>query len=184
MVNKVMTKNNVPLAFTLMYASGSNSIRATAEVLKYDWAQEGVKVHLLPLPVNQVFANASQSDGSKWNMAYWGGGWTYQLDYYPTGGALFGSKGADNGGGYKSSTMDHLINQTYKPGTPQQITTAMNRYQAYAAKHLPVLWMPWFPQGYARVIGFNVHANNIQGTVKYLNPVNDFLYANYWSLTK
>ena len=59
----------------------------------------------------------------------------------------------------------------------------MYAYETYAAQQLPVLWMPWFPQGYARVVGFSEHAQNIHGTVSTFNPVTDYLYANYWTIS-
>ncbi|WP_028962181.1 peptide ABC transporter substrate-binding protein [Sulfobacillus thermosulfidooxidans] len=182
-VNGVMTKNGQKLAFTFTYASASTTLSHVAQLLQSDWAKEGIQVTLQQLPINQLFADDSQSSPSKWNMGYWGAGWTYQLDYYPTGGNLFATGAGENSGGYSNPTLDQLIQATYEPGTPQQIQSRMDAYQEFMAKHLPVLWMPWFPQGYARMTGFAVHSNNVHGTVSTFNPVTDFLYANYWTVS-
>jgi peptide/nickel transport system substrate-binding protein len=88
-----------------------------------------------------------------------------------------------NGGDYNNPEMNQLIAATYLPGTPSQIQTRMDAYQKFGADHLPGLWMPWIPQGYARVPGFNVHSDSIHGTVKYFNPVTNFMYANYWTIS-
>lgn len=179
----IMTKGGQKLAFTLTYASGSTTISHIAQLMQSDWAQEGIEASLQQMPVNQLFGEDTQSSPTKWNMGYWGAGWTYQLDYYPTGGNLFATGAGENSGGYSNNTLDQLIQATYAPGSPSQIKQRMDAYQAFMAQHLPVLWMPWFPQGYARITGFSVHANNVHGTVQTFNPVTDFLYANYWTVS-
>lgn len=182
-VKGVMTKKGQALSFTLLYAAGSTTETHMMELIKNDWAQEGIQVTLQQMPINELFATTSQSDPTKWQMGYWGAGWTYQLDYYPTGGNLFATGAGENLGGYNNSTLDQLIQATYRAGTPSQIQTRMDAYQEFMAKHLPVLWVPWFPMGYARVTGYDVHAKNVHGTMRTFNPVTDFLYANYWTVT-
>ncbi|MHB1611867.1 MAG: peptide ABC transporter substrate-binding protein [Sulfobacillus sp.] len=182
--NGVMTKNGQKFAFTLSYASGSTTIAHVAQLLQSDWGQEGIDVSLQQMPINQLFGEMTQSTPTVWDMGYWGAGWTYQLDYYPTGGNLFASGAGENEGGYSNQQLDQLIQATYKPGTQQQIQQRMNAYQVFMADHMPVLWMPWFPQGYARMTGFSVHSNTVHGTVSTFNPVTDFLYANYWTVTQ
>lgn len=183
-VNGVMTNHGQKLAFTEIYAAGSTTLNNMMQLIKSDWAKEGIQVSLEQLPINEVLAETSQSDPTKWQMGYWGAGWTYQLDYYPTGGNLFATGAGENVGGYNNATLDQFIQNTYAPGTSAAIKAHMNTYQEFMAKHLPVLWMPWFPMGYAREIGFNVHANNVHGTVRTFNPVTDFLYANYWTVSQ
>ncbi len=183
-VNGTMTRKGQRLSFTFTYASASPTLAHIAELLQSDWQKEGITVKLQPLPVNELFSEDTQASPTKWNMGFWGAGWTYQLDYYPTGGNLFATNAGENAGGYSNSTLDGLIQKTYQPGTASQIQSRMYAYQSFAAKHLPVLWMPWFPQGYARMTGFAVHSKTVRGTVKTFNPVTDFLYANYWTMSK
>ncbi len=182
-VGGVMTKNGHKLAFTLLYSSGSNTETSMVQLLKSDWAREGIDVTLQSEPISLVLGTASQANASKWQMVYWGGGWTYQLDYYPTGGDLFKSGAGENMGGYNSPVMNRLIEATYAPGTSAQIQSRMNAYQEYAAHNLPVLWMPWLPMGYARVSGFNEHATNVHGTARTFNPTTDKPLANYWTVS-
>lgn len=184
LVNGVMTKHGQKLEFPFIYVSASQTIANMAQLLKTDWAREGIQVSLQSLPLDELLGEAVPASANKWAMAYWGAGWTYQLDYYPTGGNLFATNAGENSGSYNSKTMDALIQATYEPGTPQQIQSRMDAYEAWGAKDLPVLWMPWLPQGYAREIGLNVHAKNVHGTVSTFNPVTDFLYAQYWTVSK
>lgn len=184
LVNGVMTKNGQKLAFPFIYVSGSQTVANMAQLLKTDWAKEGIQVSLQSLPLDELLGEAVPASAGRWAMAYWGAGWTYQLDYYPTGGNLFASGAGENSGSYDSRTMNALIQATYEPGTPTQIQSRMDAYEQWAAKDLPVLWMRWFPQGYAREVGLNVHAKNVHGTVSTFNPVTDFLYAQYWTVSQ
>lgn len=181
-VNGTMTRHGQRLAFPMLYASGSVTTTRMMELIKSDWAREGIQITLRQMPISELLGTINQSHPSGWAIGYWGGGWTYQLDYYPTGGNLFASGAGENMGGYQSSTLNSLIQATYQPGTSAAVTQRLDNYQQYMVQHLPVLWMPWFPMGYARVIGYNEHAKNIHGAVKYFNPVTDRLYANYWTV--
>lgn len=179
-VNGVMTKGDMKLEFTLTYASGSQSGSNEMQLLKSDWAQEGIVVDLEQQPFDTV-ASDSQQNSTKWDAAYWGqgniGGWTYG-NPYPSGGGLFATHGAENGGAYSSQTMDALIQKTYDPGTPTQTLHALYQYEVYAADQLPgAIFVPWEPL-------FNVHANSIHGTVSTFNPIGNVIFPNYWWISK
>ncbi|WP_020373109.1 hypothetical protein [Sulfobacillus thermosulfidooxidans] len=143
--------------------------------MKQDWAQEGIQVTLLSQPFDTIISDANQGDPTKWQLDWWGGGWTYEPDYYPTGGGLFGTGSAANYGGYSSSTMDSLIKKTYEPGTASQITARMDAYQAWAVKDLPVIWVPWTPT-------FSEVATYVHGVNSAFNPIEDLNYPNYWTI--
>jgi peptide/nickel transport system substrate-binding protein len=175
-VNGVMTKGNMKLEFTLNYASGSQSGADEMQLLKSDWAQEGIVVNLDEQPFDTV-ASDSQENSTKWAAAYWGqgniGGWTYG-NPYPSGGGLFATNGAENGGGYNNRTMDALIQKTYEPGTEAQTLQALYKYETYTAEQLPgAIFVPWEPL-------FNVHANEVHDTVSTFNPIGDVIFPNYW----
>lgn len=180
LVNGVMTKGNIKLEFTLDYAAGSRTGTSAVELMKADWAQEGIIVHLVSQPFDTV-VSYSQANATKWAAINWGqgnlGGWSYG-NPYPSGGGLFGQGGAENSGGYNSATMNTLIQDTYKPGTSQQQLTRLYAYESYAAHHLPsAIFLPWEPQ-------LLVHENNIHGTVSSYNPVGDVIAPNYWWVSK
>jgi peptide/nickel transport system substrate-binding protein len=178
LVNGVMTNaNGVKLAFTLTYVSGSNTDTSIVQLIQHDWASEGIQITLQSQPFDNIIARANQTDPTQWNMVWWGGGWTYEPDFYPSGGGLFATGAGANFGGYASKKMDSLIQATYAPGTPAEITSRMNAYQAQVATDLPVLWIPWSST-------VNVHAANLHGTVKTFNPVSDLYFPNYWTFSK
>lgn len=178
-VNGVMTRHGQKLAFTLQYASGLKSLKDSVQLMKNDWAQEGIAVHLLPQQFNTLLGNATAQTPSKWQMVVWGG-WTYQPDFYPTGGGLFKTGAPMNSGSYSNTNLDHLINQTYQPASSSTAVARMDQYQAYAAKHLPVIWMPYPAGTYAATGQLYVHSTSIHNTTKTYNPVTDLIAPNWW----
>lgn len=172
MVNGVMTKGKQRLEFPVTYISSNQTLTDVAELLKSDWASEGIQVNLEPLPASTFFADVTIKNPSGWAMAL-GGGWTYQPDFYPTGGGLFASGAPVNKGGYNSQEMDDLIAESYAPGTSQQALERLYAYEVYAAKQLPVLWMPLAGS-------LAAHSKTLHGTVSTYNPISDLLSANYW----
>ena len=181
-----MEKNGVKLEFTFLAVSGDQTQTDIQQLLKQDWAQEGIVVNIEQQPFDNIIAEANQQgkDASSWNMADWGGGWTYQPDYYPTGGGLFKTGSASNFQGYANNTMNQLIDKSYLPGTPAQTQQALYNYELYAAQQLPVIWLPWPVGSYAGTGSPAEHANNLHGTVKTFNPITDMIFPNYWTISQ
>ncbi len=175
LVNGVMTKDGVALKFTFLYASGSNTDDAIAQYLKSTWAQEGIQVTLEQQQANTIFTYNTSNPG-KWAMVWWGSGWTYVPDFYPTGGELFASGAVNDSMGYDNAKMNALIKETYLPGTASQLTSRMDAYLLYADQQLPVLWMPYFPY-------LVEHANNIHGVIASFNSIMDLWWPNEWRVS-
>ena len=181
--NGVLTKNGIRLAFNMIYMSGDPTLTHMVELIKSTWAQEGIQVSLQAEPFANVIGTASQSDPSKWQMAFWGGGWTYEPDFYPSGDGLLNSGGGANDGGYANHHMDQLINATTNlTGTSAQIRQRMDAYLQYAAQQVPVIWLPWTSSSYVGT-GFPEHATTVHGTVKTFNLVTDLYYPNRWTIS-
>jgi peptide/nickel transport system substrate-binding protein len=181
MVNGVMERNGVKLSFPFLYMSGSLTDTNIAQLLQSGWAQEGIQVQLHSEPFNQVIAVASQSTPSKWVMAWWGAGWYYGPDYYPTGGGLYGTNGSANTGAYSSNTMNTLIKATYAPGTPAQEQQRLDAYQAYVAQQVPVLFLPEYV-GVGVPTPYMVVRPYLHGVVKWYSPIEGNQY-NRWTIS-
>ncbi len=176
LVHGVMTSpQGYPFKFTLDYTSGSDTMTDEAELMKQDWASEGIDVTLESQPFDTLISDNDQTNQTNWQMV-WFGDWTYQPDYYPTGGGLFKTGSGSNFNDYNNKTMNTLINNTYAPGTSSQITAAMDAYQAYAAKDYPVIWLPWNP-------AFNEGGVAVHGVNKWFNPITDTNSPNRWTIT-
>jgi peptide/nickel transport system substrate-binding protein len=108
-----------------------------------------------------------------WDMANWGGGWTFVPDYYPTGETLFQSGSGANSAGYSNSTNDSLINQTLTSNSMQPLFT----WQDNLSTQLPVIWQPNGAYQLTEV------ANNLRGVIPQsttlgVNPENWFFVNN------
>jgi len=181
LVNGVMEKNGQKLSFSFLYMSGSQTDTNIAQLVQQDWAKEGIQAQLRSEPFNQVIATASESTPSKWDMAWWGAGWFYGPDYYPTGGGLYATNGGDNTGSYSSSTMNALITATYAPGTPAEEQQRLDAYQAYVAQQLPVLFLPEYV-GYGNPTPYVVVRPWLHGVVKWDSPIEGISY-NRWTIS-
>ncbi|POB09616.1 peptide ABC transporter substrate-binding protein [Sulfobacillus sp. hq2] len=173
-VGGIMTKHGIPLKFTLIYASGSTAGTDLAELLKSDWAQEGISVSLYAEPFDEVVTHGA-ANASSWAMIDWDqsvGGWTYGTGY-PSGGGLFASTGSENMGSYDNQHMNQLIQATYAPGTTAQTLHNLYAYESYAARQLPVLFIP----DPAEIL---VHSKTLHGVSTYFDPAGALFLPNHW----
>ena len=132
-----------PLQFTLPYATGTQWITQEMQQLQSNASLVGIKINLDPKPFNQVTALAAGNCKvakipCNWDLANWGGGWTFAPDYAPTGETLFTCGAIANSGGYCSNINDSYINQTLTSNNPQILYT----WQNYLAQQLPVQFQP------------------------------------------
>jgi peptide/nickel transport system substrate-binding protein len=71
-------------------------------------------------------------------MAYWGNGWEFAPDYYPSGEVAFSTGAIGNWGSYSDAAMDSKIKAT----TTQPGSTVFQDWANYTAQQLPMLFMP------------------------------------------
>jgi peptide/nickel transport system substrate-binding protein len=136
-------KQGQSLQFNLPYATGTQWITQEMQQLQSNASLAGIKINLQPKPFNQVTALAAGNCKvakipCNWDLANWGGGWTFAPDYSPTGETLFECGAIANSGGYCSKTNDNYINQTLTSNNP----SAMYTWQNYLAEQLPVIFQP------------------------------------------
>jgi peptide/nickel transport system substrate-binding protein len=131
------------LSFNFPYATGTAWIESEMTQLQSNAAALGIKLNLEPKPFNQVTALAAGNCvvakiPCNWDLANWGGGWSFAPDYLPTGETLFLSGAIANSGGYSNSTNDSLIQQTLTNSS----LSAMYSWQDLLAPQLPLMWQP------------------------------------------
>jgi peptide/nickel transport system substrate-binding protein len=136
-------KKGTALSFALPYATGISWIGSEMTQLQSNAATIGVKLNLQPKPFDEVTALAAGNCvvakiPCNWDIANWGGGWSFAPDYLPTGEELFMTGAVANSGGYKDPTNDSMINKTLTSGNLQPIYN----WQDYLAPQLPVMWQP------------------------------------------
>jgi peptide/nickel transport system substrate-binding protein len=151
-------KKGQKLSFSLPYATGYSWVDSEMTQLQSNAATVGIKLDLEPKPFAEVTALAAGNCSvaklpCNWDMANWGGGWSFSPDYAPTGEQLFLSGVVANSGGYSNSANDSLINKTLTSSNLQD----MYDWQDYLSTQLPVIWQPNSDYQLTEV------ANNLQG---------------------
>ncbi len=136
-------KQGQALKFNFPYATGAAWLEAELTQLQSNAVALGIKLNLEPKPFNQVTALAAGNCivakiPCNWDMADWGGGWSFAPDYSPTGETLFKCGAIANSGGYCDKTNDSLIDSTLTSNN----MNAMYTWQDYLAPKLPVMWQP------------------------------------------
>jgi peptide/nickel transport system substrate-binding protein len=165
-------KQGQGLTFNFPYANGTAWITSEMTQLQSNAGSIGIKLNLQPKPFNQVTALAGGNcvvtkSPCNWDLADWGGGWTFAPDYLPTGEELFMCGVPANSGGYCSTQNDSLINATLTTSDVQ----AMYTWQDYLAPQLPMFWQPNAAYELTEV------ANTLKGVIPqaptlYINPEN------------
>jgi peptide/nickel transport system substrate-binding protein len=136
-------KKGQKLTFSMPYATGYSWLESEMTQLQSNAATIGIKLNLEPKPFAEVTALAAGNCTvaklpCNWDMANWGGGWSFSPDYSPTGEQLFLSGVVANSGGYSNSTNNSLINQTLTSSNLQD----MYNWEDYLSTQLPVIWQP------------------------------------------
>lgn len=160
------------LSFHLEYASGTPALDIEMAQFKTDFAKAGIQINLSTNTFDSVIGNAVPCQSGKpctWDMEFWGGGWVYVPDYYPTGDELWATGAGSNSGGFTDPKMDALIAATETSNSVQ----AMYNYEDYAATNPPVIWMP------TAYYALNEINNHLQGTQP-LDPLLN-IYPEDWS---
>jgi len=125
--------NGYTLSFAMIYAQGSPALDTTVATEISEWNSIGIKFTFTKSSFNNVIA---QCNGGSFQICWWGGGWIYAPDYYPSGETLFTPAGSFDVGSYNNPHMTALINAT-------TIGSAkLTDYAKFAAQDLPVLYEP------------------------------------------
>jgi peptide/nickel transport system substrate-binding protein len=157
-------KKGQGMSFTLPYGTGLSWIASEMAQLQSNAATVGIKLSLEPETFSQVTALAGGNcvvtkAPCDWDMANWGGGWSFAPDYLPTGEELFLSGAVANSGGYSNPADDALISKTLVGNNMQN----MYIWQDYLSAQLPVIWQPQADYQLTEI------ANNLKGATP-LNP--------------
>jgi peptide/nickel transport system substrate-binding protein len=130
------------LAFTMLFASGSDDFDEQNADIQTTEALGGIKITLKGEPFNTLVATTGTCNAQShptsicnWQLQQYGYD-PYSLD--PSGAGLWNTDGVSNYGGYSSPEMDSLINQTEYGSS----SSAFFAYENYAAQQLPVLYLP------------------------------------------
>jgi peptide/nickel transport system substrate-binding protein len=155
------------LELSLNYPTALTEI--TDEFEAFQSAASNIGIHITLLPTNytelsSIYGPCTSKSSTCWQMGSWGGSAFYYFNQFPDGGGPFeGAAMEFTMPGYPSvpgsGTLDTLIQQVRVAPTQAAIEQALQAYEAYAAKSLPVLWLP---EEYYQI---SVVKNNLGGVI-------------------
>ena len=123
------------LQITFLYGSGSPALTLQVNTEVAAWKSIGISTIVTTQPFNSVVSDCV-SKSSAWSVCYWGAGWIYAPDYYPSGESLFVPGASFNIGAYSNDQLTAAV----KASTFG--TASLAKYADLAAQQLPVLYQP------------------------------------------
>ncbi len=168
---------NEPLTFQLLFASGTESFDEQNAAFQSSESLGGVKITLKSEPFNTLVSTTGTCNAQShpaatcndWQLEQYGYN-EYLMD--PSGAGEFNTDANGNYGGYSTPEMDNLIEATEYGSSD----SAFFAYEDYAAKQLPLLWLP-------NASTVFVYKNNLAGVTP-LNPFSGLLNPEVWYYTK
>jgi peptide/nickel transport system substrate-binding protein len=150
--------------FKAMYATGVKVQEDEFKAMASDFSKAGIKLTLTGAPFNTVITDAFGGTPTA-DIDFWGGGWIFAPDYYPTGDEIFSTGAGSNGGAYTNATNDANTVAT----TTSDDVQAMYTYEDFLAKDLPVMWFPVQPSQLS-MVKKTLHGWDPQDALLQLNP--------------
>lgn len=160
------------LSFQMQYVSGPTATLQSVQLMQQDWAKEGIKVSLVPMPFANMLDYHTVSAASKWEIqagiSYGYGG------AYPTGETQYETGAGQNFFQFSDPKLDQLIKATNEPhATPAESQQALYNYDLAVTKDLPALWAPLA----ANLTEVN---KNVHGFTNHFNAFTGALSPEYW----
>jgi peptide/nickel transport system substrate-binding protein len=155
------------LTFELQYTSGITYLDQEMQALKSSLGLAGIDVSLKAQPFNTVagaIAPCSKGAACPGQLSYWGSGYVYLPNFYPTGELLFRCPAYNN---YCNPQMDVVINTTLSSNS----LTDLHAYDSYAAQQVPEIFMP-LADYQISVISSTLHGAGPQDILQYIYPEN------------
>jgi peptide/nickel transport system substrate-binding protein len=123
------------LKFTFEYDSGEpvTALQVDAEVS--EWKSIGIAMSVSSAPFNTVIATCS-ANSAKWSICYWGAGWIYAPEYYPSGESLYATGASFNIGNYFNAQLNADVNAT------DFGTASLGAFANLMATQLPDMYQP------------------------------------------
>ncbi|MFB9832750.1 peptide ABC transporter substrate-binding protein [Actinoallomurus acaciae] len=168
-------KAGTPLKLTIDSQSGSTETDNMMQEVQSSLSKIGISLSIKSEPLNSVLDHTAQCKPSQsscsWQLSFFGTAGSWYFPAYPSGEQIFSSTGSSNLGSYVDPTVDDLIKKSTSSSDP----AAMQSYDAYVTKSLPVIWMP--------NPAYQVSAirNNLRGVVQ--DPL-VFMQPQRWYLAK
>src|SRR5580692_6612951 len=167
-------KKGQGMNFSFIYATGTAWVASEMQDLQSNAAAIGIKLNMQPKTPTEVTEVAGGNCVSahlpcNWDMANYGGAWTFFPDYLPTGEDLFICGAIPDSSGFCDKQDDTMINKTLTSSN----LSYMFQWQDYLAPLLPQMWQPLADYQLTEV------ASNLKGVTPQM-PTLDILPENWY----
>jgi peptide/nickel transport system substrate-binding protein len=161
-------KKGEPLAVTLIYGNGEPSITLQVTTEVAEWNTIGIATTVSTQPFNAVVSDCVGNSGN-WSICYWGAGWIYAPDYYPSGESLFVPGASFNIGAYSNAALTASV----KASTFGKASLA--KFANLAAQQLPILYQPAASENYVAA-GVGEAIKTLKSKIGFIpNPLENFM---------
>jgi peptide/nickel transport system substrate-binding protein len=160
------------LSFTFLYDSGApvTTLQVDAEVS--EWASLGIAMKVSSAPFNSVITTCAANSG-KWSICYWGAGWIYSPEYYPSGETLYTPGASFNIGNFNDPVLNAAVQQT------DFGTASLGNFANIAAKDLPDMYQPNVTNDFVAG-GIGEVINTLKSSIGFSpNPLETFMPEYY-----
>jgi peptide/nickel transport system substrate-binding protein len=160
------------LSFTFLYDSGApvTTLQVDAEVS--EWASLGIAMKVSSAPFNSVITTCAANSG-KWSICYWGAGWIYSPEYYPSGETLYTPGASFNIGNFNDPALNAATQQT------DFGTASLGNFANIAAKDLPDMYQPNVTNDFVAG-GIGEVINTLKSSIGFSpNPLETFMPEYY-----
>jgi peptide/nickel transport system substrate-binding protein len=167
-------KKGQGMTFSFVYSTGTQWVASEMTQLQSNAAGVGIKLNLVPKVPTQVGEIAGGNCVAakipcNWDMANYGGAWTFFPDYLPTGEDLFICGAIPDSSGFCNKTDDAMIEKTLTSSN----LSYMYQWQDYLAPLLPQMWQPLADYQLTEV------SDNLRGVTPQM-PTIDILPENWY----
>src|SRR3984885_6105601 len=167
-------KKGQGMNFSFIYATGTAWVASEMQDLQSNAAAIGIKLNMQPKTPTEVTEVAGGNCVSahlpcNWDMANYGGAWTFFPDYLPTGEDLFICGAIPDSSGFCDKQDDTMINKTLTSSN----LSYMFQWQDYLAPLLPQMWQPLADYQLTEV------TSNLKGVTPQM-PTLDILPENWY----
>ncbi len=130
-------KAGAKLAFTLLYASGTVTLKDLTVAEQSSWERAGIRMRLISESFDTIVSSVVPCPhGCPWQLASVGFAWSYTPDHYPSGEELFAKGAGSNYPSFTTPAANKLIEATITSNE------SITKYENLIAKKLPDIFQP------------------------------------------
>jgi peptide/nickel transport system substrate-binding protein len=161
------------LAFTFLYDSGEPATTLQVDAEISEWQSIGIPMKVSSAPFDTVISTCA-ANSAKWSICYWGAGWIYSPEYYPSGETLYTPGASFNIGNFDNAALNASVQKT------DYGTASLGDFANIAAQQLPDMFQPSGTNDFVAG-GIGEVINTLKSKIGFTpNPLETFMPEYYY----